>query len=506
MGAYRNPLLPGCHPDPSICRVGSTYYLATSTFEYAPGLPIHRSKNLVDWELIGHAIHRPGQLDFTGISASKGLYAPTLRYHEGTFFLVCTVVPGDEAPPARAGHFLVTASDPAGPWSDPIWFEGVGGIDPSLTFDNGRVWLCGTEWQNPGKWDGQCDVWLVELDPRTYQPLTAPSVIWQGGLFRAGWAEGPHLYPSKEGGWMLLAAEGGTDRDHSVCVAYADDITGPYVGDPGNPRLTNRHLGDSVPIVNVGHADLVEDEDGRTWALALGTVQSDGVNGLCGRQTHMIPVAWEGRKPVFAPGVGMVSERIVADGVPDQSRWAVEDGVDLLDQASDLQWNAVRWFPEEFVERDAGAMVIRATPTEATEVGTTSFLGTRVPAPRAELSATIALEPGAGELRAGLMIRTTETALLEVAFDRKGAIQLKTVDDSIEKVRAQGRVDAAASHELRIVLDGRQATVFVGGVEFGSVATDFLATGRPLWFLGSWFGPFAVGAGSVRVEKARVTA
>jgi xylan 1,4-beta-xylosidase len=216
MGQYRNPILPGCHPDPSICRAGDSYFLVTSTFEYLPGLPVHRSTNLVDWELIGHVVH--DELDFRDIPSSRGLFAPTIRHHDGRFYVVCTLMEGV----GRSGHFIMTATDPAGPWSEPTWLDDVPGIDPSLTFDGDRVWLCGTRLAEPARWEGQTEVWLRELDPVTLQPIDEGRIIWGGALNGARWAEGPHLLPRQGGGWMLLAAEGGTARDHAVCVAYAD--------------------------------------------------------------------------------------------------------------------------------------------------------------------------------------------------------------------------------------------------------------------------------------------
>ncbi|MFS0700399.1 family 43 glycosylhydrolase [Cellulomonas sp. 179-A 4D5 NHS] len=154
MGSARNPILPGCYPDPSICRVGEDYYLVTSTFEYLPGLPVHRSRDLVSWEPVGHAIHRPGQLDLTGVRSSHGLFAPTLRHHHGTFWLICTLVGQPEGAPG--GNFYVTATDPAGPWSDPVWLD-ESGIDPSFLFDDdGRVWVHGTRRSRSGTTRPRC--------------------------------------------------------------------------------------------------------------------------------------------------------------------------------------------------------------------------------------------------------------------------------------------------------------------------------------------------------------
>ncbi|WP_238591970.1 family 43 glycosylhydrolase [Leifsonia sp. ALI-44-B] len=305
---FANPVLPGCHPDPSICRVGDDYYLVTSTFEYWPGLPIFHSRDLVNWRLIGHAIDRPDQVDLSTVPSSGGLFAATIRHHDGLFFLTCTLVHGQ----GRRGNFVLTASDPAGPWSDPFWLDEAPGIDPSLFFDHdGRAWLTGTRLAEPGLWAGQTDIWLRELrierDPVSIALIGDEHLVWRGALHGAVWAEGPHLY-RVDGRYYLVAAEGGTEHDHAVSVAVADAVTGPYVGNPANPVLTHRHLGRGFPVTGVGHADLVEHTDGTWWAVVLGSrpVGSSDAQPL-GRETFLVPVDWQNGWPVFAPGVGHIA-------------------------------------------------------------------------------------------------------------------------------------------------------------------------------------------------------
>ena len=152
-----NPVLPGCYPDPSICRVGEDYYLVTSTFEYFPGLPVFHSRDLGSWEQLGHVVDRADQLNFDGIASSGGLYAPTIRHHDGMFWVVCTLV--DQQDESRGGNFLMTATDPAGPWSGPVWLDAEG-IDPSIFFDDdGRAWLHGTRRAREPQWPDQTEVW-----------------------------------------------------------------------------------------------------------------------------------------------------------------------------------------------------------------------------------------------------------------------------------------------------------------------------------------------------------
>ena len=203
MTIARNPLLPGCYPDPTICRVGEDYYLVTSTFEYVPGLPVFRSDDLVSWEQIGHVIDRPGQLDFDGIASSGGLYAPTLRHHDGVFWLVCTLV--DQRDATRGGNFLMTATDPAGPWSDPVWLD-ARGIDPSIFFDDdGRVWLHGTRLTPASEWHDETEVWVQELDPETKKLVGPEHVVWNGALRDVVWALCPSA--SRALGKPLVAAD-----------------------------------------------------------------------------------------------------------------------------------------------------------------------------------------------------------------------------------------------------------------------------------------------------------
>ncbi|MDQ1129451.1 glycoside hydrolase family 43 protein [Microbacterium sp. SORGH_AS_0888] len=503
MGRYRNPILPGCHPDPSICRLGDRYLLVTSTFEYLPGLPVHASTNLVDWELVGHAIHREEQLDLRGLDGSSGLYAPTIRVVGGRLVVVCTVVGSEEGPwSGRTGHFLVTAEDPAGPWSDPVWIDGVGGFDPSITVDGDRVWLCGTRLAAAAEWPGRTEVWIAELDLESGALRGEPVPIWTGAAARAVWAEGPHVLPRPGGGWMLLAAEGGTDLDHAVVTAYAEEITGPYTGDTGNPRLTHRDLGSGAEIVAVGHADLVDTPAGETWAVALGSHPVAGRRGLLGRRTSLVPVGWEGARPLFAPGTARVAPVVEAPGVPDAAPWpslVVDDfdGVTL-----DPAWNGVGRMPQLFADPVArpGHVRLRAGDDPGT-VGLPAFLGRRLPSERTRVEATVATVPGEGTLRAGLLLRVGERQLLELAVDRGGEVVLARVQGGLRAELARGRVAASGPVLLGLEIVDLVAAASVDGVPLASVDVAGLAPLPPRGFVGAWVGPFAAGDGFVDVDR-----
>ena len=267
-------MLAGFYPDPSIVRVEDDYYLVTSSFAYFPGVPIFHSRDLVHWTQIGHVLDRPSQLNLDSAGVSRGIFAPTIEYHNGTFYLLTTLVD-------RGGNFLVTATDPRGPWSDPVWLPEVDGIDPSIFFENDSVaWVLnnGPPIGEP-LYQGHRAIWIQQFDVRNKR-LTGPrSVIVNGGVDLAAkpiWIEGPHLF-RKDGWYYLLCAEGGTAEQHSEVVFRAKSPRGPFVPFRGNPILTQRHLPADRPnpVTSTGHADLVETPDG-WWAVFLGVRPYEG--------------------------------------------------------------------------------------------------------------------------------------------------------------------------------------------------------------------------------------
>jgi len=294
----KNPVLPGFHPDPSICRVGGDFYLAASSFAYFPGVPIFHSRDLAHWRQIGSALDRPSQLPLEGAEVSRGIFAPTIRWHGGVFYIATTNV-------SAGGNFLVTASDPAGPWSEPIWIEGADGIDPSLFFDDdGRCYYHGTcERREGARYYGDNEIYLQELDLASGRLIGERHAIWHSALRGAVWPEGPHVY--KIGEWhYLLISEGGTAHEHAITVARSKSLTGYYEGFKGNPILTHRHLGRDFPISNVGHGDLVQTPRGEWWMALLASRPYGGRHRNLGRETFMAPVSWEDGWPVVSPGIG----------------------------------------------------------------------------------------------------------------------------------------------------------------------------------------------------------
>ncbi|MGJ9385611.1 glycoside hydrolase family 43 protein [Salipaludibacillus sp. CF4.18] len=301
---FNNPVIPGFYPDPSVCRVGDDYYLVASTFEYYPGVPIFTSKDLVHWQQIGHVLDRPSQLNLQGVPCSKGIYAATIRYHEGLFYVVTTFVESKEG---KRRNFYVTAEDPAGSWSEPIWLEDAPGIDPSLFFDDdGKVYYTGNRPPPAGpEYPKHVEIWMQELDLEKQQLVGERVSLWDGALKQIHAQEGPRQF-KRNGYYYLMIAEGGTGFTHSVTIARSQTIEGPYEVCKHNPILTHRHLGSSHPITNVGHGELVETQTGEWWMFCLGSRPYGGYYRNLGRETFLAPVVWENDWPVVCPGQGKI--------------------------------------------------------------------------------------------------------------------------------------------------------------------------------------------------------
>ena len=287
-GQYSNPILQGFYPDPSIVRVGRDYYLVNSTFIWFPGIPVFHSRDLVNWTQIGNAIDRSSQLNFAKLNTWQGVYAPDITFHAGTFYIINTCVP-------CGGNFVITAKNPAGPWSEPTWLP-IDGIDTSLFFDeDGSAWIInnGPPEEKP-RYEGHRAIWLQQFDTKQMKLIGPRKVLIDSGVHPEEnpiWIEGPHIF-RKDGAYYLIAAEGGTAEGHSEVVFRSDQVTGPYVPFADNPILTQRDLKGS-PITSTGHASFVKTPSGDWWSVFLGVRPYDDQNFNTGRETFLMPVRWE---------------------------------------------------------------------------------------------------------------------------------------------------------------------------------------------------------------------
>ena len=392
--SYRNPVIPGFYPDPSICRVGSDYFLVASSFTYFPGVPIFRSTDLIHWEQIGNVLDRPSHLDLTktGSWSSLGVYAPTIRHHEGRFWVITTNTT-DEG----WNTFFVSADDPAGPWSDPITVL-IPGIDPDLAWDEqGRCWV---------HYSGVGAIGRCQIDPLSGQILSGPETTWSGSGLQ--YPEAPHAF-EHDGMWYLVIAEGGTEAGHAVSIARGPSVEGPWDGAPANPILSHRST--DKAIQNTGHADFVQGADGSWWMVVLGVRRRGITPGfhVLGRETFLTPVQWSDGWPVPAPLELEMPHDPPRRG--EDKRAAIRTEFDQ--SALGPEWVSVRRPPSEFSstsERD-GWLVMQAGD-ETLDMPRPSFLGRRQRHLQCEVRARV--DTGSA-VEAGLAAYMDESAHYEVA-------------------------------------------------------------------------------------------
>ncbi|MCY0878926.1 MAG: glycoside hydrolase family 43 protein [Firmicutes bacterium] len=388
MAPFSNPILPGSYPDPSICRVGSDYFLVTSSFEYFPGVPIFHSRDLVHWHQIGHVLDRPTQLNLNGLMPSRGIWAATIRHHASRFYVTTTLVLNDK----QTRNFFVYADDPAGPWSDPVWINGAEGIDPTLVFDGDRAYYLGNGTPAGGQqYPKHRGIWLQEIDLATGTLFGPRYHLWEGALKGAQSQEGPHLY--KVGPYYyLLIAEGGTGFAHAVTVARSQSLTGPYLGYEGNPILTHRHLGRRAAITNVGHGDLVETPSGEWWMVCLASRPYGGDHRILGRETFLVPVVWEQGWPVVNPPKGVVELKGDAPALAPHPWSAAPEQEDFDTARLGWEWNFLRTPREPFwsLEARPGYLRLRLQNESLSGLGNPSAIVRRQQ--HASFAASTALE------------------------------------------------------------------------------------------------------------------
>ncbi len=501
----KNPIMSGFYPDPSICAVGEDYYLVNSTFAYFPGLPIMHSRDLVHWEQIGNAMDRNSQLPLENCGHSQGLFAPTIRYHEGTYYVICTNV-------SHGGNYIITATSPEGPWSEPYYLEGAQGIDPSLFFDeDGTCYYIGTRPNQEGcKYGGDWYIWIQQLDLKEMKLIGEPKDVWNGAMKNIVWPEGPHLY-KKNGYYYVMHAEGGTGPDHAVTICRSRDIWGPYENNFCNPILTHRHLGWAYPIKYVGHADMIETPKGDWYMVMLAVRPLEGYTTM-GRETFLAKVTWENDWPVVNAGVGMLTDEVEInldawDPAADETSYTSRTGGKSAVPGSNRKYDftSKKELGDEFVMlRNPKADMYNLSEkglqlsfgcAGLQEQANPSYVGIRQQHHRFMASAWLSMEGIAGENRAGIaLLQSNEYHLrLEVSEDKVEAILCEKGEDRSLGMRKFEDTDAI----LFIVVDGLKATVGVDrGEEEIVIAKDIdircLSTEVAGGFVGCTLGMYAV--------------
>ena len=450
---YHNPILAGFYPDPSICRVGDDYYLVTSSFAYFPGVPVFHSRDLIHWTQIGSVLDRPSQLPLDSAGVSRGIFAPTIRHRDGVFYMITTLID-------RGGSFIVTASDAAGPWSEPN-FLGFEGIDPDIFFDtDGRAWIVnnGPPDETP-RYDGHRAIWIQEYDLARKAMVGERSVIVNGGVDLAKkpiWIEAPHLL--RVNGWYyLIAAEGGTAEQHSEVVFRSRSVRGPYIPYAGNPILTQRHLDPARPdpVTSTGHADFVQTPAGDWWAVFLGTRPYRGDFYNTGRETFLLPVDWSGEWPVILRGnttVPYTARRPAlplqpAAPIPTSGNFTYRD--EFADSTLRRDWEFLRTPHESWYTIAGGAVTLRARPAAIDAHGQPSFLARRQQHLVATSTTAMRYAPARDGDRAGLVAFQNEQHYYFVGVAREEGRDVMVLE--------QGTTDSTATAPRRIATIPRPA-------------------------------------------------
>jgi alpha-N-arabinofuranosidase len=512
-GTYRNPILQGFYPDPSITRVGDDYYLVTSTFAWFPGIPIFHSRDLVSWTQIGNAIHRPDQLDFARLALSRGVFAPAIEHRDDTFYILNTCVD-------CGGNFLITARDPKGPWSDPIWLpEIVGGIDPSLFFDeDGSAWILnnGPPVGEP-RYDGHRAIWIQGFDVAAKKMVGPRTALIDGGIDPAAkpiWIEGPHIF-RKDGYYYLTAAEGGTAEGHSQVILRSRNVTGPYEIGPRNPILTQRDLPRDRPnpITSAGHADFVQTPAGEWWASFLAVRPYAGDYYNTGRETFLLPVTWrDGWPTITAPGQAIPAvhkrPRLPVQpppAVPINGAFSVRE--EFNGRELPPSWMTMRNPRQRWYSLAGGQLRLEARPVGLGDFGNPSLLARRQQHPEATASTRVAFTPRKAGEEAGLVALQNDEYWFFLAVgtqDGRRVLRLKrragSGDSAGGKVIATAPLPSSGPVSLRIAARKAEYDFLysTGSREWQTLRSGedgtILSTKTAGGFVGAVFGLHAVAA------------
>ncbi|QIA09890.1 glycoside hydrolase family 43 protein [Draconibacterium halophilum] len=481
---YNNPILPGFYSDPSVCRVGDDYYLITSTFEYFPGVPVFHSKDLVNWEQIGHCIHRKEQ-----IPNGLNIFAATLRHHNGTFYMITTNITG-------GGNFFVTATDPAGPWSDPVWVD-VPGIDPDLFWDDdGKAYVISSPFI------------LYEIDLKTGE-LSEGRKVWNGTGGR--YAEGPHIY-KKDGWYYLMAAEGGTEAAHHQTIARSHNILGPYTDNPANPILAHANAaGQGNPIQGVGHADIIQAHDNSWWIVFHGYRSvSDKEHHTLGRETCLAPVTWPKNGWPVVNGNGTVDVDMTCPTLPLKPVAEPPSKVEFDNNELGLDWNYIQAPVKSnfsLTERDGFLRLRGAAETISTNKPST-FVGRRLKHHYFTATTQLEFDPKNENEEAGLILLNNGSHF-DILVSKKGNDRILTVKLQFGQTVYTSKEYTLKSGPVKLRVSGDKTTFTFsfaqGNDEFTEVETadaKFLATETVGFFTGIYVGLYATGNGKASETNA----
>lgn len=511
--SFYTTILPGWYSDPSICTNGEgDYFLVTSTFTYFPGVPIFHSKDMVNWKQVGHVLSRPSQLvNMKGQHISGGIFAPAISYnpHNKTYYMITTNV--------GAGNFYVKTQNPFGEWSDPIRLPDVGGIDPSLFFDeDGRAYIVNNDDAPDYKpeYSGHRTIRVHEFDWKTDQTIGTSKILVNKGVHpeeKPIWIEGPHMYKIN-GKYFLMDAEGGTGPNHSEVIFRSDSPWGPFIPWKNNPILTQRHLSPTRPnpITCAGHADLVQTKEGDWWSvfLACRPINNDFEN--LGRETFLMPVKWsEDGFPYMTQGNEVIPMTQTRKGVEraEQVTFGNFEHMEHFDAPSlDLRWMTLRAPANDLysLSEVKGYLTLKCANVSAKEKDTPAFVCRRMQHHEFEASTRMLFDPKNTQEAAGLLLFKDEGHQYFLCVSKpegKKTVSLKQITKSEDKVLASNELpNSTKDILLKVVSKGLTYDFYYSVKGAGSwtllcrnVDAKYLSTAVAGGFTGSTIGLYAIG-------------
>ncbi len=478
---YKNPVLSGFYPDPSVCCHEGRYYLVCSSFQYFPGVPLFESEDLVNWTQIGNVLTRPNQVQLEKTPSSGGVFAPTIRCLNGRFYMVTT---ND----TTHTHFYVYTDDIYGEWSDPITVD-QNGIDPSLFFEDGHAYFM----SNGSDDEGVPGVVQCEIDIETGQKLTPSRTVWQGTGGR--YLESPHLYKIN-GSYYLMAAEGGTEYGHMITYARSSSPWGPFEAYRGNPVLTNRNKAPYI-IQGIGHGDLVRDRHGDWHILCLGFRQIHMWQTYhhLGREVFLIPVSF-GEDGWFSAGT---------DGTADETYEIKGDFTqkslpEFTFENTDFgtEWCYIRHPHKENYEFYSGAAkkaILHGTEVTLDDAGSPTFIGLRQRAFDMLLSCDVSIDGG----EAGITVYMCESEHYDIAVRKRDGGWEAVLKLNIGDIKHEQAVCPLESGGIRLSVESdsiyyRFAVTHGNTVRtLGEARSKYLSTEVAGGFTGVLTGLYAVG-------------